>query len=165
MIPGCSLVRMSTRARTIGEVAAEAGVSPDTLRYYERLGLLPNVVRRESGYRLYTDAAVERVHFIRNALRFGFALKEVAGFFQACESGRPPCRQVRDSAQDILSRVDRQIKELTTARRAIRKTLADWDLRLSTIPPGKPARLLQSLDSGLIPTDCLSVRLKRKPRN
>jgi DNA-binding transcriptional MerR regulator len=145
----------------IGQVAAEIGVSSDTLRYYERMGLLPRVSRTEGGYRQYPATTVERVRFIRNALRFGFGLKEVAGFLRASESGHSPCKQVRAAGENILTRVDEQIKELQAARRAIRQTLAEWDRRLSATPAGKPARLLHSLRQDQIPTECVSTRLKR----
>jgi DNA-binding transcriptional MerR regulator len=163
-IPGCTVADMNPRLCRIGEVALEAGVSPDTLRYYERMGLLPKVPRTGAGYRQYSDTAIERIRFIRNALRFGFALKEVATFLRASESGRAPCREVRASAGNILARVDRQIEELKAARRAIRETLADWDRRLAATPAGTPARLLRTLKPDQVPTDCLSARLKKAVR-
>lgn len=145
----------------IGEVAERVGVSPDTLRYYERLGLLSNVRRTDSGYRQYPPTVVDRVRFIRNALRFGFGLKEVAGFLRASESGHAPCKQVRAAGENILVRVDGKIKELQAARRVIRQTLVEWDHRLSNTAPGKPARLLHTLRAEQIPTDCVSMRLKK----
>jgi DNA-binding transcriptional MerR regulator len=145
----------------IGKIAAEVGISSDTLRYYERLGLLADVPRTNSGYREYSNTTVKRVHFIRNALRFGFSLKEVATFLNASDSGRPPCKQVREAGEQILVRVDTQIKELNAARRAIRRTLEEWDVRLANTQDGKPARLLHTLQQDQIPTDCVSVRLKR----
>ena len=160
--PRYSLIGMSPRILRIGQAAAEAGISPDTLRYYERMGLLARIPRTQAGYRLYSEKSVERVQFIRNALRFGFGLKEVRTFLRDCESGRAPCREVRAAAENILIRVDRQIRELQIARRAIRETLADWDVRLGATPSGKPARLLQTLTAGQIPTDCVSVRLKSR---
>src|SRR5881394_2739814 len=68
---------------TIGAAAARAGVSRDTLRYYERLGLLPAPPRSDAGYRRYSDEAVARIVFVRSAARFGFGLKELAGFLRA----------------------------------------------------------------------------------
>ena len=150
----------SARPLSIGQAAARAGISRDTLRYYERLGLLPNVRRSAAGYRQYQPCVVERVRFIRNALRFGFGLEEVAGFMRASESGQAPCQQVRAAGDEILQRVDGKIRELQAARKAIRKTLLQWDKRLEETPAGKPARLLYMLNESLIPTDCVSVRLK-----
>jgi DNA-binding transcriptional MerR regulator len=159
-IPRCTLIRMMQLR--IGQVADEVGVSADTLRYYERLGLLPYVARTDGGYRQYPVTTVERVRFIRNALRFGFGLKEVAAFLRASESGQAPCEQVLAAGQVILTRVDGQIRELQAARRAIRQTLAAWNKRLSNTPAGKPARLLHTLRENQIPTDCVSARLKKR---
>lgn len=155
---------MNSRLLRIGQVAREAGVSPDTLRYYERKGLLSQIGRTAAGYRQYSDGVLEQIRFTRNALRFGFSLKQVASFLGARESGRVPCRDVRAAAEDILERVDLQIKELNAARRAIRNTLAEWDKRLAATPAGTPARLLGTLKSDSIASDCLSVRLKKADR-
>ncbi|PYY01499.1 MAG: hypothetical protein DMG62_20695 [Acidobacteria bacterium] len=152
---------MNSRALRIGEAAELAGVSPDTLRYYERMGVLPKIERTDSGYRWYSEAMLERIRFVRNALRFGFSLKQVTTFLQARDSGHAPCREVRAAAEEILARVDRQIDELKAARRAIRHTLAEWDQRLSRTPNGEPAHLLRALNPNRIKTECLSVRLKK----
>jgi len=165
IVPGSIIGGMSSRALRISEAAQLAGVSPDTLRYYERMGLLPKIGRTESGYREYSEGMVERIRFVRNALRFGFSLKQVTKFLGARESGRAPCREVRAAAEDILARVDEQIKDLKAARRAIRDTLVDWDRRLSETPTGQPARLLQALNSERMKTDCVSVRLKKGARS
>ena len=129
----------------IGKAAALAGVSCDTLRYYERQGLLPRPPRTPGGYRDYTPSIVERVGFVRNALRFGFSVKQVSGFLKSRESGRPPCRQVRAAAARILERIDQQIADLTAARADVHRTLATWDQRLEATPPGTAARLLDSI--------------------
>lgn len=129
----------------IGEAAARAGVSCDTLRYYERRGLLPRPPRTVSGYRDYSASIVDRVRFVRNALRFGFTIKQVSGFLHSRESGRPPCRQVRAAAAQILERIDQQIAELTAARADVHRTLIAWDDRLADAPPGKAAHLLESI--------------------
>jgi MerR family transcriptional regulator, copper efflux regulator len=129
----------------IGKAAALSGVSCDTLRYYERQGLLPRPPRTAGGYREYSASIVDRVRFVRNALRFGFTVKQVSGFLRSRESGHPPCRQVRAAAAQILERIDLQIAELTTARADVQRTLAAWDERLADTPPGTPARLLESI--------------------
>lgn len=129
----------------IGQAAALAGVSCDTLRYYERQGLLPRAPRTASGYRDYTPSIVERVRFVRNALRFGFSVKQVSSFLKSRESGKPPCQRVRAAAEQIRDRIDRQIAELTAARVDVERTLAAWDERLARTPSGAPARLLESI--------------------
>jgi DNA-binding transcriptional MerR regulator len=127
---------------TIGEAAARTGVSADTIRYYERIGLLPAPPRSEGGYRRYSADAIARILFVRGAAKFGFSLKELGGFLQARRQGRPPCRSVRAAAERLLGEMDRQLAELTRARAAMAATLADWDARLAK---GEPALLLQTL--------------------
>jgi DNA-binding transcriptional MerR regulator len=136
---------MSERLLRIGHIATESGVSRDTLRHYERLGVLPKPTRTSGGYRQYPQSAIERVRFARNALRFGFSLKQIAQFLHACDCGRAPCREVRDVAARMVSEMDRQIDEMIGARAAIREMLEDWDRRLAATPPGMPARLLATL--------------------
>jgi DNA-binding transcriptional MerR regulator len=128
------------------------------------MGVLSNVRRTDAGYREYSDLAVKQIQFVRNALRFGFSLKQVTTFLHARDSGRAPCRQVRAAADRILAHVDQQIKDLKAARRAIRETLMEWDQRLSRTTAGEPARLLEALKPDHIKTDCLSVRLKKGGR-
>lgn len=135
------------RMLRIGEMAREIGVSPDTLRYYERMGLLAKVERTAGGYRLYPSVMLERIRVVRSALQFGFSLKQVASFLRARESGRPPCHQVRAAAQEILAGVEQQIKDLQAARHTMRQTLADWDRRLASASAARhsSARLLEAI--------------------
>jgi DNA-binding transcriptional MerR regulator len=129
----------------IGDVAAKAGVSTDTVRHYERLGLLPPAPRGTNGYRQYPDNAVKRVLTIRSAVQFGLPLKDLRGFLESRAAGRPPCAAVRAQAARLLTEVDAKIRGLQEARRQMRRTLADWDARLSALPPGQPAGLLDLL--------------------
>jgi len=128
----------------IGEAAARAGVSADTIRYYERLGMLAAAPRADNGYRYYSQAAVDRVLFVRNAIRFGFGVKQLAGFLKRRDSGRPPCHAVRAEGARLLNEMDRQLVELTAARAAMAETLASWDARLQRTPEGTPAHLLST---------------------
>jgi DNA-binding transcriptional MerR regulator len=90
----------------IGEAARRAGVSRDLIRYYERVGVLPRAPRTAGGFRYYSDETVARLLFVRNAIRFGFTSKELAGFLKARESGRPPCHSVRAAGQRLLKEMD-----------------------------------------------------------
>lgn len=137
---------MSRTDLKVGEIAFRAGVSRDTVRYYEKLGLVPRAARTASGYRQYPESAVERIRLVRSASRFGFSLNELATFFHACGQGTPPCRSVRAAGGRLLDALEQQLAEMTTTRDAMRATLQEWDDRLSRTPPGKPARLLETLD-------------------
>ena len=135
---------MPERTFTIGEAARRAGVSADTVRYYERRGVLPTAVRTANGYRRYADASVQRILFVRNALRVGFTLKQIATFLRARESGRPPCRDVRAAVGRLVEDMDRRIAEMVSSRAAVVEMLADWDQRLARTPAGTPTRLLDT---------------------
>lgn len=138
---------MASPLLRIGQVAERAGVSTDTIRYYERLGLLPKPQRSPAGYREYSENVVSRITLVRNAMRFGFSLSEIRGFLRVREAGGKPCHQVRQSAQTILDRVDQQIAELTATRETMRRTLMNWDAQLARTPAKQHARLLEGLPS------------------
>jgi DNA-binding transcriptional MerR regulator len=93
---------------------------------------------------------VNRLRLIRNAQRFGFALTEIAGFLRVREAGGAPCHAVRDAAERMLSAVDAQIVELQGTRRQMRRTLRQWTRTLAQTPPGRQARLLESLPTGSV---------------
>jgi DNA-binding transcriptional MerR regulator len=137
--------RVTERSLRIGQIAAQAGISRDTVRHYERLGIIPKAARTAGGYRLYSESAIERIRFVRNAVRFGFSLKQIGRFLNARDSGRAPCRDVRDAAAQMASEMDRQIDAMIAARTAIQQMLSDWDRRLHATPAGSPARLLDTL--------------------
>lgn len=126
----------------IGEAARRAGISPDLIRYYERAGVLPKAPRTAGGFRYYSDDAVSRLLFVRNAIRFGFTSKELAGFLKARDGGRPPCQSVRAAGQRLLEEMDAQLARLQDARASMADTLAAWDARLARTPSGTPAHLL-----------------------
>jgi len=128
-----------------GELARMVGVSPDTLRHYERLGLLPKVPRSDNGYREYPALALERVRLIRRALGIGFSLTELATILNMRDQGQLPCRHARDLANSKLQDLGRQMKEMLAMRRQLKKILQDWDSRLRRAGKNKPARLLENL--------------------
>lgn len=106
------------RTTTIGAAAKAAGVAVDTVRYYERAGLLPAAARSDGGYRLYTKSDVERLRFIRQAKALGFTLDDIAGLLQLQDGGGPR-EQVRATARARISELDRRIRELTAIRDAL----------------------------------------------
>ena len=128
-----------------GELAKHAQVSTDTLRHYERKGVLPRPKRGANGYRLYPNGSLERVQLVRRALAFGFTLDELAGILKERDSGRLPCEAVYRLAERKLSNVEEQLTELADLRDELRKTLSTWKGRLSRTVPGMQSKLLESL--------------------
>jgi DNA-binding transcriptional MerR regulator len=128
-----------------GELARAAGVSTDTLRHYERKGVLQKPRRSANGYREYPPDALARVLLVRRALAYGFTLGELAQVLRARERGAAPCREVRALAAAKLSDVEARLVELTALRDELRSTLTDWDSRLSKTTDGRRAGLLESL--------------------
>src|SRR5262245_33778388 len=123
-----------------GEVATRAGVSADTVRHYERVGLLARAPRTRTGYRAYEESAVARVRLVQNALRLGFTLKQLTEFLRARDRGAPPCRRVRAAGEQLLTSLDERIAALTAARDAVRATLTEWDTRLASTTGHTAAR-------------------------
>ena len=129
----------------IGQLARDSGVPVDTIRYYERLGLLPRPARAPNGYREFPEGAMMRLTLIRNAVRFGFPLKDVARFLKLRDAGGAPCDQVRAFGQQLLAQMDEKIAELATTRAAMAATLQDWDRRLARAGAGQRAHLLEAV--------------------
>jgi len=128
-----------------GELARLSGVSTDTLRHYERVGVLAKPPRTKSGYRQYPSSALERVRLVRRAMSVGFSLEELARVLRVRDKGGAPCRQVRDLAASKLEMIERRMEELALVRDQLEKLLKDWDGRLARTAPGHRAGLLESL--------------------
>ena len=110
---------------------------------------MPKAARTPSGYREYTESALERVRLVQNAVRFGFSLKQVRAFLGVRQAGGAPCKNVRAAGTQILEAIERQIADLTASRESIIETLGQWDQRLSQTPEGRPAHLLEALPAGV----------------
>ena len=128
-----------------GELARLAGVSPDTLRHYERKGLLARPHRSANGYREYLASDLDRVRLVQGALGIGFTLDELARILSVRDRGGAPCHEVRALAGTKLSGVETQLKELTHLRDELRGLLKNWDKLLSKNSPPERARLLESI--------------------
>lgn len=128
------------------KAAAHAtGVSTDTLRHYERKGLLPRVHRTASGHRRYPAMTIERVLLIQRALVVGFSLDDLRRVLSVRDRGGAPCQKVRALVGERLDALERDIADLIALRDELRKVLADWDEMLATTPSGRPAHLLDML--------------------
>jgi MerR family transcriptional regulator, mercuric resistance operon regulatory protein len=108
-------------ALTLGGLAREAGVNPETIRYYERRGLLPEPPRTASGYRQYSPDDRDRLALIRRAKDLGFTLTEIAALLGEGASGSTP--DVLAAARDKLAEVEHRIAELSDQARRLRELL------------------------------------------
>jgi DNA-binding transcriptional MerR regulator len=117
----------------IGEFAARSGVTPDTLRYYERLGLLPRAHRTSGGFRVYTEQALDRVRFIKQARRLGLTLQEIRGLVSYQKSGGlRPCRDVRNMLSSKIADLEVRIAELQAFQATLSHYLEDCEQTLSS---------------------------------
>ena len=103
----------------IAQTAREAGVNAQTLRYYERRGLLPNPSRRGSGYREYSPDDIRMVRFIKRAQALGFSLDEIAQLASLRGVGRAERHRVRRIAERKIEEIDRKIEQLRSMREAL----------------------------------------------
>ena len=100
----------------IGEVARQAGVSVDTVRFYERVGVLPQAARTSSGYRDYAPETVERIELTRELQAIGFTLADAVDALAAHDAGGATCDSERWRLEAVLSRVDAKLADLSALR-------------------------------------------------
>ena len=139
----------TTRSLHSGELARLADISTDTLRFYERRGLLPLAPR----------TVLARVRLIRGALSIGFSVAELTAILRERDHGGAPCRRVRELAAHKLATLEDQLRDLQSWRRELRKTLAGWDRALKDTPRGKRAGLLEAFVATHPKRQSRSVRL------
>ena len=112
---------------TIGVAASAAGVSPDAVRYYEKLMLLSHVPRTISGYRVYENADVDRLRSIRRAQALGMSLREIGALFPRGRTGPAECRRVRGLLAGKIAEIDARIADLRQFGRDLRLQLHACD--------------------------------------
>lgn len=104
---------------TIGEVARQLGIGVDTLRYYEKIGLLPKVSRAESGIRQYSDKDISRLKFIKRAQQMNFTLAEIGDLLKMREDPQHARDEVRQLTVNKLKEVELRLGELDTLRKEL----------------------------------------------
>ena len=104
---------------TRSEVAERADVNPETVRYYEERGLIPNPPRSASGYRLYDESYVRRLRFIGRAQELGFTLSEIKGLLDLRAGPEATCQDVKARAEEKRAEVDEKIADLKRIRKAL----------------------------------------------
>ncbi len=108
---------------TVSKLASQVGTSTDTLRYYERIGLLPEPDRSPAGYRLYGHDAADRVRFIKRAQRFGLRLEEIGELLQIREQGLCPCGRSKRLLEERVAELSEEMAALQRLRDDIQQML------------------------------------------
>jgi DNA-binding transcriptional MerR regulator len=152
---------MTTAPMGPRDVARATGVSTDTLRHYERKGLLSRITRTAAGYRQYSAATVERVLLIQRALVVGFSLADLKRVLAVRDKGGSPCVGVRALVGERLEQLNRRIEELLALRDELHSLVTDWDGRLANTPKGERAHLLETLGGRAV---IEQTRRKRRER-
>lgn len=114
-------------ALKIGEVAKLSGIGIEALRFYERSGLLGRPGRTQSGYRVYEEAVLQRLDFIKRAQVLGFSLDEIKRIIADKQAGRSPCLEVREIVRHRLEELDERLKEMRRYRRELGAALTQWE--------------------------------------
>lgn len=133
----------------ISELAELAAVNVQTVRYYERRGLVAPVRRRPSGFRVYDAEAVRRIRFIRHVQALGFTLREIGELLVLGSDSAQSCHDVEERARDTLARLDQRIRDLRRMRRRLDRYVSACSRR----PALEPCPLLELLDDRREPGD------------
>lgn len=114
---------------TIGQLAKEAKVNIQTVRFYERQGILKPVLRSESGYRKYDADSLKRLHFILQAKELGFSLREIQDLLNLRVRSVQACDRVRAKAEQKLGDIKRKIVQLKNLEKTLKELIADCEQR------------------------------------
>jgi DNA-binding transcriptional MerR regulator len=136
----------AARGLRVAELATAVGVRPDTVRYYERSGLLKPPLRTAAGYRSYDERAVDRMRFIQGAQRLGLRLADIRTLLTVRDTGTCPCEPAEDLLRRRLTEIDAEIARLT-ALRAEMAAMADA-LPTTSCPPPSPGSWCPPAEGG-----------------
>ena len=110
-----------------GVLSKKTGVNGETIRYYEKIKLMPEPARSSSGYRIYDDSHLKRLSFIKRCRELGFTLKEIAALLRLVESGSYTCAEIRDHTIAHLIDVDEKIRDLRKMQRTLRNMVSECE--------------------------------------
>ncbi|MBF1989846.1 heavy metal-responsive transcriptional regulator [Fischerella thermalis] len=145
----------------IGELSHRVGLPSQTIRYYERLGLLDPPSRTESDYRIYSEASEERLRFIQKAKHFGLSLNEIKQLIDIRASGIIPCADLKVMVKQHLHDLERQIQEM----QAFRQELAAWDEQIEALLPDSSTPPTEAICNGKICGLIENAQINPKSRN
>ena len=109
---------------TIGTLSRESGVNLETIRYYEKISLLPKPSRSLNGYRHYDDSAIKRIRFIRRGRELGFGIAEIKTLLELADHPEHPCREADQLAQIHLTEIETKIKDLSAMQDVLTQIVA-----------------------------------------
>ncbi|PWB89094.1 MerR family transcriptional regulator [Methylocystis sp. MitZ-2018] len=109
---------------SIGELSKQSGVNIETIRYYEKIGVMPAPDRSASGYRLYVADHLKRLSFVRRSRQLGFSLDEIRGLLRLVDGHAYTCAQVRELTLDHLTEIQRKIADLKRLKRVMEEMAA-----------------------------------------
>lgn len=121
----------------VAELARQVGVRPDTVRYYERAGLLAPPPRTSSGYRQYPDEAADRIRFIRDCQRLGLTLREIASLLAVRDTGECPCEPAEELLVRHIAEIDAEMARLARLRSDLEEMVAKTDCPPWCPPEGR----------------------------
>ncbi|MFI5520511.1 heavy metal-responsive transcriptional regulator [Streptomyces platensis] len=130
---------------TVGRVAKQTGLSPKAVRLYEANGLIDPPERTAAGYRTYTESALPKLHFIRQAQTLGLSLKEIKRILDLQRQGRQPCELVTDLLDEHLTEIDRRIADLRSLRETLQTARDRADQAAGRGEPGVICHIIESV--------------------
>lgn len=111
----------------IGELAKRSGVATSTIRYYEKCGLLPLVIRQSNGYRYYSEDAILQLEFIRKAQQLNFSLNDIEAILKIRLTGKEPCNLVRELLSNKISQIREQLDTLKKLESELLHYMKQWE--------------------------------------
>ena len=114
---------------TIGQLAKKTGLNVQTIRYYERIGLIEKPDTNEAGYRIYPEKSVEVLRFIKHAKEIGFSLKQISEIFSIDNNKNNTCARVKKLAQEKVAEIDKRIYSLNLIRKELQNLISQCEAK------------------------------------
>ncbi len=117
----------STKCLSRGLLSKKTGVNSETIRYYEKIRLMPEPLRSASGYRIYDELHLQRLSFIKRCRELGFTLKEITALLGLVDGGSYTCAEIRDHTKNHLQDVDNKIRDLRKMQQTLRNMVSECE--------------------------------------
>ncbi len=118
----------------VSELATAMNTTPDTVRYYSRIGLILPIKNAENGYKTYSKAAQQRLKFILSARQLDFSIEEIKEILSVADSGSTACPLVREIVEHRLTVTEKQFNDALALREKLRKSIDDWKCKPNKLP-------------------------------